>query len=342
MSEDCRLAVVIPAYRAGATIMPVLAEIGPEVRRIYVVDDACPEGTGEHVKRNCTDPRVHVLRNSTNLGVGGATIKGYRAAIDDGMEIIVKIDADGQMDPQLIPFFVRPIISGEADYTKGNRFFNAASLSDMPRHRVIGNAALSLMTKLSTGYWQVFDPTNGYTAIHAAIASLLPFERLSNRFFFETDMLFYLGLLRAVVVDIPLVAHYPSEDSHLSARTVVLPFAGLHVLRFMRRVFLNYFIRDFSLGSICALFGFVLFVSGTTIGVVNWLVNLVRGVATPVGTIMLAVLCLLLGIQLILFFFATDLAATPARPLHDLLRTRPLRPLRQFNRQPSNTNAPAE
>ncbi len=195
------------------------------------------------------------------------------------------------------------------------------------------------MTKLSTGYWRVFDPTNGYTAIHATIASLLPFERLSKRFFFETDMLFYLGLLRAVVVDIPLMAHYPSEDSHLSAKSVLLQFAGLHVVRFLRRIALNYFVRDFSLGSICLVFGLVLLVSGSTVGLANWIANLVRGSATPVGTIMLAVLCLLLGIQLILFFFTADLASVPTRPLHDLLRNRPLHPLRQFNRVADNTDA---
>jgi hypothetical protein len=209
----------------------------------------------------------------------------------------------------------------------------------MPRHRVIGNAGLSFLTKLSTGYWRIFDPTNGYTAIHATIASLLPFEHVSNRFFFETDILFYLGSLRAVVVDIPLMAHYPSEGSHLSARSVLLPFACLHLRRFLRRILVNYFIRDFSLGSICLAVGFALSVSGAAIALANWLVNLARGVATPVGTIMLAVLCMLLGIQLILFFFATDLAAVPTQPLHGLLRQRPARPLRQFDRRPGDAEA---
>jgi dolichol-phosphate mannosyltransferase len=306
--------------------------VGREVQRIYVVDDACPCSTGAHVEANCSDPRVLVIRNRVNLGVGGATLAGYRAALNDGASILVKIDADAQMDPSLIPFFVQPIIRGEADYTKGNRFFNAASLADMPRSRVAGNAGLSFLAKLSTGYWGVFDPTNGYTAIEAKIADLLPFERISKRFFFETDVLFYLSLLRAVVLDIPLMAHYGSERSNLKERAVFLPFLGLHLVRFLRRVVLNYFIRDFSLASISLLFGTLLLTVGVSVGLSNWLVHMVQGVPTPVGTIMLAVLLVLLGTQFVLFFFAADIAAVPTRPLHTRLHERSWRPLEQFRR----------
>lgn len=124
-------------------------------------------GSGEYVKAHCTDPRVTVVKHEKNKGVGGAVMTGYRAAIADGAKVIVKIDGDGQMDPSLLREFVMPILGGEADYTKGNRFYDLSNISRMPAMRLFGNAGLSFLAKLSTGYWNIFDPTNGYTAIHA-------------------------------------------------------------------------------------------------------------------------------------------------------------------------------
>ena len=162
------IAVVIPAYRAVSTIMLVLAQIGPEVDRIYVVDDCCPENIGAHVEKNCTDPRVTVLRNKVNQGVGGATLAGYAAAISDGAFAIVKIDSDVQMDPSLVKYFVAPLLAGQADYAKGNRFYNAASLASMPRLRLAGNAALSIMSKFSSEPPRVLRRLFGLS--HAAMA----------------------------------------------------------------------------------------------------------------------------------------------------------------------------
>jgi dolichol-phosphate mannosyltransferase len=140
-----RIAVVIPCYRVREHILGVLAGIGREVDAVYVVDDACPEATGEHVSTNCTDSRVRVLRNAENLGVGGATMRGYRAAMEDGMDILVKLDGDGQMDPARIPSLVRPILAAEADYAKGNRFFDLDDAARMPLLRLVGNSLLSLV-----------------------------------------------------------------------------------------------------------------------------------------------------------------------------------------------------
>lgn len=182
------IAVIIPAYKVRAQVLGVIASIGAEVTAIYVVDDACPEGSGAYVAEHCRDPRVRVVTNPENRGVGGAVMAGYTAAIAEGMEILVKIDGDGQMDPALLPDFVAPIADGHADYAKGNRFYDPEELWQMPKIRLIGNAVLSLMAKLSSGYWQSFDPTNGYTAIHADVARMLPFHKISNRYFFETDI----------------------------------------------------------------------------------------------------------------------------------------------------------
>ena len=324
------VAVVIPTYKAKNSILDVLARIGPEVDAVYVVDDACPEHSGRYVEEHCVDPRVRVIYSEVNKGVGGATKAGYRFAEADGATVIVKLDSDGQMDPTLIPHFVDPILSGRADYTKGNRFFDAASLSVMPRTRVFGNAVLSIMTKFSSGYWNLFDPTNGYTAIHAKLIPFLPDQRISDRYFFETDVLFSLGLLRAVVVDVPIMAHYAQEESNLKIASVLVPFLLGHVRRTLRRVALNYFVRDFSFASLCLLFGTPLLFFGVVYGLINWLSHMVQGVATPTGTIMVVTLSILLGLQLVLFFFSADCASVPREPLHSLLDHRTMRPLQQF------------
>ncbi|ENB3543762.1 glycosyltransferase family 2 protein, partial [Escherichia coli] len=154
-----KVSVVIPSYKVKKHIIGVIRSIPICVEKIYVVDDCCPDGSGDYVLSENTDKRVVVLKNDENLGVGGAVMHGYKKAIEDNMDIVIKLDGDGQMDPNLIPKFIEPILLGEADYTKGNRFFNLDNISQMPKIRLFGNAVLSLMTKFSSGYWNLFDPT---------------------------------------------------------------------------------------------------------------------------------------------------------------------------------------
>ena len=215
------IAAVIPCFRVKHAILGVLAAIPRSVDRIYVVDDACPDGSGDAVASGCRDPRVRVLRHERNQGVGGATLTGYRAALADGATVIVRLDGDGQMDPALIPRLLRPIQDGEADYAKGNRFFELEGLRPMPPLRLLGNSLLSFASKLSSGYWNVFDPTNGFTAIHAAVLRQLPQDKLARDWFFESDLLFRLGTIRAVVCDVPMPARYDGETSSLVIRRVV-------------------------------------------------------------------------------------------------------------------------
>lgn len=316
MTENPAVAVVIPSYRVTRHILAVLAAIGPEVARIYVVDDHCPDGSGQLVKQHCGDPRVVVVEHCENQGVGGAVISGYRAALADGAVVIVKVDGDGQMDPSLIPHFVAPILAGEADYTKGNRFFDLAALRGMPSLRLFGNAALSLLTKLSSGYWDLFDPTNGYTAIHRDVARHLPFHKISRGYFFETDMLFRLNTMHAVVVDVPMDAVYGEEVSNLKVSRIVTEFLARHTINFCKRVFYNYYLRDMSLASLELPLGVALVLLGTGYGIVHWVMSARIGVATPAGTVMLAALPILMGLQLVLAFLAYDIAALPRRPIH--------------------------
>ena len=315
-SSAYRIAVVVPCYKVTKHIAEVISGIPAEVWRIYVVDDACPDHSGDFVKKNINDDRVRVLVNSENTGVGGAVMTGYQAAINDDADVIVKLDGDGQMNPSLIPFFVEPIIEGEADYTKGNRFYDLEEISAMPTMRLFGNAVLSLLTKLSSGYWNLFDPTNGYTAIHSEVARHLPLEKISRRYFFETDMLFRLNTLRAVVVDVPMDAVYGEEISSLKISRIVHEFMFKHMRNFFKRIFYNYYLRDLSLASIELPIGVAMLLFGAVYGGYHWYASSQLGEPTPAGTVMLAALPVLMGMQLVLAFIGYDIASVPRRPLH--------------------------
>ena len=313
------VSVVIPAFKVKSHVLGVIAGIGSDVSRIYVVDDCCPEGSGDFVSASCSDPRVMVLRNPVNLGIGGAVMAGYKAAIADGANVIVKVDGDGQMDPALIRRFYQPVVDGWADYTKGNRFFDLTHIGRMPPVRLLGNAVLSFMAKLSTGYWNIFDPTNGYTAISARVAAHLPFDKISRRYFFETDMLFRLNILRAVVVDVPMDAVYADEKSNLRISRVIGEFLAKHCRNFCKRIFYNYFLRDMTIATFELVFGIALAGFGLVFGALNWLEALQSYSLTPLGTIMLAALPILLGLQFILAFLNYDIANIPSRPISSLL-----------------------
>ena len=311
-----QIAVVIPAYKVTRHILKVISNMPPIVWRIFVIDDACPEGSGKVVEENAQDERVRIIYHKENQGVGGAVMTGYQAAIADGAGIIVKVDGDGQMDPSLILSFVEPILAGEADYTKGNRFYDLEDVRAMPQVRLFGNALLSLMTKLSSGYWNLFDPTNGYTAIHSDIAKHLPFKKISQRYFFETDMLFRLNTLRAVVVDVPMDAKYGDEASGLKITKIVGEFLIKHVRNFWKRLFYNYYLRDLSLASIELPVGLVMLLFGIFFGCYSWWESSQLGVPTPAGTVMLAAMPMLMGLQLILAFIGYDIASVPKKPIH--------------------------
>lgn len=314
-----RVAVVIPCFRAKSTILRVLAEIHPSVDRIYVVDDACPDGLGAFVQTESLDPRVLVIRLEKNSGVGGATIEGFRRAYQDGFDILIKIDADHQMDSRLIPAFVEPIQRIKADYVKGNRFFSPRSLKGMPLTRLIGNAGLSFLNKLSTGYWNMMDPTNGYIAIHRNLLPFLDIEKLEKRFFFESDLLFRLGSMRAVVVDVPIWSRYADETSNLSVTGTLVSFPLKLLKRTVKRVLYRYFIRDVNIATVLLLAGLILTCFGVLYGSYHWISSYQLMQPTNSGTVMLAALPVLLGIQMMLSALLYDVSSVPTAPIYPSL-----------------------
>lgn len=310
-----KIAVAIPCYKVRKHVLDVIQRIPDSVYRIYAVDDACPELSGQYLEEHCTDPRVKVLYNPINQGVGGAMITAYRQAILDGMDIVVKIDGDGQMNPRLLPNFVRPILDERCDYTKGNRFFRLESLKDMPKMRLLGNAALSFISKASCGYWNIMDPTNGFTAIHCSVLRELPLEKLSTRYFFETDMLFRLNTLRAVVRDVPMDSVYEDEESNLKITTALPEFLKKNVSRMFRRYGYNYWLRDFNIASIYSVLGVILVGTGTVFGVEHWLQSSQTGQFTSSGTVMLAALPIIIGVQFLIAFLQHDMSRIPSEPI---------------------------
>lgn len=319
-ADGPKVAVVIPCYRVGEAVFDVIAAIGPEVSAIYVVDDRCPEATGDAVEARVDDPRVQVVRHESNQGVGGATLSGYRAALADGCDVLVKLDGDGQMDPAMIPRLIGPICDGEADYAKGNRFFDLDGLRPMPPARLFGNAVLSFFSKASSGYWNLFDPTNGFTAIHANVARVLPLDKISRRYFFESDMLFRLGAHRAVVCDVPMPARYGDERSNLSIARAIPEFAFKHLRNFTKRIIYNYFLRDVNVGSLELLSGLAFLLFGIWFGAAQWIGRFDTGEFASSGTVMLSALPVIIGVQLLLAFLTYDLQNVPSQVLHRRLR----------------------
>jgi dolichol-phosphate mannosyltransferase len=269
--------------------------------------------------QNCTDSRVKVLRNKQNRGVGGAVIRGYQEAIELGLDVVVKIDGDGQMDPALLKQFARPIVDGMADYTKGNRFYSPEFLEQMPTIRIIGNAALSFMSKLSSGYWDLFDPTNGYTAISTSVLKIMRLERLHERYFFESDMLFRLSIVRAKIIDIPMTAKYADEESGLKISKIIGPFMLGHLRNTAKRIVYNYYLRDFNVASVELLGSMLLVTFGTIFGIYNWITESAQGDLASAGTVMISALPIIIGIQLFLAALSYDVSSTPKDAVHPKL-----------------------
>ena len=312
--------LVVPCYKVKDKILGVIARAPAWIEGIVCVDDACPEHSGDFIEANAHDPRLVVVRLAQNQGVGGATMAGYAEAVRRGGQVLVKVDGDDQMDVRYISHLVAPILLGEADYAKGNRFTSISHLAQMPVVRVLGNAALSFAAKLSSGYWNIFDPTNGFTAIEAQVATLVMEKRVSRRFFFETDLLYHLGTLRAVVRDVPMPARYADEVSNLRIAAIIGPFALKHARNFLQRVLGQYFVRDFHAASLELVAGLGLIAFGAGYSA-HYLAAGHHHEAASAGVVMAAALPVILGAQLLMQAMNFDVLNVPTRPIHPYLRT---------------------
>ncbi len=321
------IACVIPAYNEADFIGGVIAGIPAAVDHIVVVNDASTDRTAEVVE-GLPDQRITLIQHDQNRGVGAAVVSGYRKCLELGADIVVKIDADGQMDATQIERLVEPIELAEADYSKGVRFRSAEVVRRMPLIRLVGNLGLSFLTKAASGYWNIFDPTNGFTAIGREALERLPLDRLHEGFFFESHVLVHLYHVDAVVVDVSMDVHYGNETSHLQPSRALLSFPFYLLHGGCKRILWRYFIRDFTAFSAFFLTGTLLFLFGFAFGAIKWIQAYVTATPTPIGTVMVAALPLILGFQLLLQAAVLDIQNVPAKPLH---RTgvKPRRPRKQ-------------
>jgi len=314
--KNYNIAAVIPCYRVEREIQSVLLGIPKYVKHIIVVDDASPDSTTDLVTASAKkDKRITLIRHASNQGVGGAMVTGFRKALELGAQIVVKVDGDGQMDTSQLPALLTPLIQGQADYTKGNRFRDFQSLQKMPLIRRVGNMGLGFLSKAATGYWNLFDPTNGFTAIRSEALAQLPLDRIDTTYYFETSMLANLYLLGAVVKDVPMPARYQSEVSNMLIHRIVFQFPFKLFGTFLKRFILKNFIYDFSMASVYTLTGFPLLLFGLTFGITKWIQYARLGIPAPTGTVMLPTLSVLLGIQLLLSAIEIDLRSIPKEPL---------------------------
>ncbi|MET3889531.1 dolichol-phosphate mannosyltransferase [Bosea sp. OAE506] len=318
-SARLTVAVIIPCYRVRAHIETVVRNVKDRVDHVFVVDDKCPENSGALVVQQFAGCNVTVITHEVNQGVGGAMMTGYRAAAQD-YDLLVKMDGDDQMDPDFLDVLVAPVCLNDADYSKGNRFHAPHYLKQMPKIRIFGNAMLSFLNKMSSGYWKLMDPTNGYTCLDAKVVDKLDFEKIDRRFFFESDLIFQLGLIRAVIVDVPIPARYGDEVSNLSARKVLVPFLRKHLTNFCSRFFYQYVLRDFNIATIWTLFGVLMFGFGVALGSTYLGRALITGEPTALGIIMMSAINVTIGLQLLLSALAYDINAEPSRAIARYLR----------------------
>jgi glycosyltransferase involved in cell wall biosynthesis len=292
--------------------------IPPFVKSIIVVDDGSPDLTGSILKK-ISDPRLIILTHEQNRGVGAAMITGYDHAVAIGADILVKMDGDDQMDPDKLSDLIFPIVHQEADFTKGNRFLHQTQLQSMPLTRRIGNWGLTFMVKAASGYWQIFDPTNGYTAMHRCVWHNINKTRIARDYFFESSLLTEMRYINAVVEDVYIPARYQDEVSSMSIWKVLFSFPLRLLKATVRRFIYQYYLYNFSFGSLALILGMLFILFGFVWGIVYWRESQITGIPATTGTVLIAVLPIILGVQLLLQAISQDMTEIPRKPLQILL-----------------------
>lgn len=301
---------MIPCYRVADRIAAVLECVPKSCDLIVCVDDASPDDLVGALTA-AGDPRVLYVKHDVNRGVGAAVQTGWTEALERGAEFIVKLDGDGQMDGRDIDALLSPLLNGRADFAKGNRFVHQRALRTMPITRLVGNAALSLGVKAVSGYWNLLDPTNGFLAIRAGMLRQLDRSRLADRYFFETSLLVELNIQRARVADVAIPARYDGGPSSLGVTHSVVTFPPRLAKAFLRRFYWRYVIQDFGVVSVGALLGVPLTLFGVLFGAWHWAQSVRSGVPATAGTVFVAALPIILGVQLLLVALVLDVLASP-------------------------------
>ena len=309
MYEGRVIAAVVPAHNEAAHILDVIDGLPDVVDHIVIVDDKSTDDTAA-LAESSRDPRVRVIRHEQNTGVGGAIISGHKLALELGSDIDVIFAGDDQMDPTYLPALLDPIVHEGYGFTKANRFYSSTSYQGMPTYRVFGNVVLSLANKAASGYWNLFDPQNGYTATSAEVLRRLDLDSISQGYEFENDYLLNLNILNVRAKDIPIPARYGSEVSGMKMRKVIPAIGGMLFAGFFRRVLRKYVVGSFSPIALFLFSGLLLWLFSALFGAWTIYETIGPGAATT-GTVLLAVVPFLMGFQLILTALTLDIQASP-------------------------------
>lgn len=308
MYNNLKIAVAIPCYKVEQHLQQVVAGLPDFVDSILLVDDCSPDGTPALIERLAAeDKRITAMHHQKNMGVGGAMKTAFQKAIEQGMDAVVKLDGDGQMDTT----FIAPLVEAlkESEFAKGNRLFDRQMLRRMPAIRRIGNMGVGFMVKAASGYWNVSDPVNGFFAIRTETLRRMDLERVADRFFFESSMLIELYYTGARIAEVAMPAIYGSEQSNLSIGKTLRSFPPKLGGAWLRRIYLSYFVYDFNICSLYILVGLPSFLFGLVFGLCNWIHYASIQSPSPTGTIMVAVLTFILGFQMLLAAAQYDITA---------------------------------
>ena len=306
MLENRRVAVVVPAHDEEKLVATTLEGIPAFVDRIYVVDDGSRDATVERA-RGVGDPRVEVIAHDRNRGVGAAIVTGYKRSLTEGIDIACVMAADNQMDPADLELLASPVARGELDYAKANRLVTGEAWDLIPRTRYLGNAVLSLLTKVASGYWHVADSQSGYTAIARRTLESLDLDRVYTGYGFPNDLLVHLNVWNARVRDFPSRPVYGiGERSGIRYHKVVPRISWLLVKAFFWRLREKYVIRDFHPLVFFYAFGFLSTLAGLVLGGIE-IGYRIAGYQVSVGTVVLIALLLISGSQFTLFAMWFDM-----------------------------------
>lgn len=315
MYKGATIAAVVPAYKEERMIGVVISTMPDYVDHIVIVDDCSPDDTSGVVTA-MADPRVTLIRHEENQGVGGAIITGHRAALELGSDVNVIMAGDAQMDPQHLPDLLDKVTDGGYGFAKANRFYSPESFHGMPGYRVFGNIVLSFVTKMASGYWNLFDPQNGYTAIRREVLERVPLDRVAKRYSFENDLLIHLNILQVPATDVPIPAVYGDEVSSIKLRRVIPELLHRLTVGFWTRIWYRYVLWSFSPIALLLFLGILLFVFG--LGVSIWLIfQIAASAIATAATVMFAALPLMLGTQLLISALQLDIAASPSTPTYE-------------------------
>jgi glycosyltransferase involved in cell wall biosynthesis len=306
MLEGKTVAVVMPAYDEEALVGTTIRGVPGFVDRIFVVDDASRDGTAA-AARAVGDPRVEVIAHERNAGVGAAIVTGYEHAVAQGVDVTCVMAADNQMDPADLERIALPVARGEVDYAKANRLISGEAWKVIPRSRYLGNAVLSFLTKIASGYWHVADSQSGYTAASREILEQLDLDRIYRGYGFPNDMLVHLNVWNARVRDVPSRPVYNvGEKSGIKIRRVVPRISWLLIKGFFWRMKEKYVIRDFHPLVFFYVLGFLMTLLGLGLGIAEVVLR-IMGNEVSVGTVVLVSLLLIFGSQFTLFAMWFDM-----------------------------------